>query len=361
MSSLADLLKVEIAEKGPIRLEAYMSRCLGDPDHGYYMSGDPLGKEGDFVTAPEVSQMFGELLGLWAATVWQQMGEPGSFNLVELGPGRGTLMADFLRAAGGMLGFIEAADIHMVEMSPMLAKRQRLVFTTMDHSPTWHERLASVPAGPSLIIANEFFDALPIRQLGKTPAGWRDRAVGLDADGGFVWTALAEEVAAPAGFADAPVGSLLEINETAEAVMREMAERLSADGGAVLAIDYGYTETALGDTFQAVRDHDYADPLESPGDADLTAHVNFQRLAEVAAESGVSVSGPVTQSLFLRRLGIEVRAEQLMQTESRRQKYEIHTGLHRLIDDDQMGNLFKVLAVHDPSLMTLEGFGPDDG
>jgi len=361
VNSLTERLKAEIAEKGPLRLDAYMSQCLGDPDHGYYMTGDPLGKEGDFVTAPEVSQMFGELLGLWAATVWHQMGEPGSFNLVELGPGRGTLMADFLRAASGMPGFIEAADIHMVEMSPMLSKRQRLVFTTVDHSPTWHEQLQSVPAGPSLIIANEFFDALPIRQLEKTPVGWRDRAIGLDADGGFVWTTLADDQAAPAGFEDAPAGSLLEINNAADVVMREIAERLSADGGAALTIDYGYTETALGDTFQAVRNHEYADPLDHPGDADLTAHVNFQRLAEAAAEAGASVLGPVTQGLFLRRLGIEVRAEQLMQTESRRQKYEIHTGLHRLIDDDQMGSLFKALAVLDPSLATLEGFGPDDG
>lgn len=358
MRTLFDHLKSRIDAAGPLRLDAYMAEALGHPEHGYYMKGDPLGRRGDFVTAPEVSQMFGELVGLWCATVWHQMGAPSKINLVELGPGRGTLMADFLRAGADVDGFVEALDIHLVETSPALAKRQRHNLSTLAERPTWHTRFEDVPPGPFLLVANELFDALPIRQLEMTAAGWRERLIGLSADGeGLTWVLGEIEAEAPPNFSDAPLGSIAEIGQAAETLMAVIAHRLVGHSGAALVIDYGYGQPVPGDSFQAVKDHAYADPLVQPGEADLTAHVNFRALADIAAAAGLLVSGPLEQGAFLRNLGIEYRAQQLLKAASKRQYWDIDSALKRLIDDGQMGTLFKVLAVSHPAQPRPEGFG----
>ncbi|MBY4893128.1 SAM-dependent methyltransferase [Rhodobacteraceae bacterium N5(2021)] len=327
-----------IARMGPMSLADYMAECLHDPRFGYYATRDPLGASGDFTTAPEISQMFGELIGLWLAQVWMDQGGAPCM-LVELGPGRGTLMADIMRATRGVPGFHQAVTLHLVEASPVLRAAQ--AETLKAHGPTFHDSLADVPEGPMLLVANEFFDALPIRQFQMNDAGdWQERQVGAR-DGKLIWG-----LAPPAplevrdGFTP---GMILETCAPAQAIAGEIGRRLR-HGGAALIVDYG-DWLSQGDTFQALAGHAYVDPLHTPGEADLTAHVAFEPLARAA---GVRASTLTPQGVFLERLGITARAQALAKGLGGA-ALEAHIAAHRrLTHPDEMGTLFKVLALGDP-------------
>ncbi|HET7716600.1 MAG TPA: SAM-dependent methyltransferase, partial [Bauldia sp.] len=303
MTPLGEKIAALIAANGPITIADYMALCLGDREHGYYMVREPFGGSGDFITAPEVSQIFGELIGLWAVATWQAMGSPSPFVLVELGPGRGTLMADLLRAARLRPAFLDAARIHLVETSPRLRAIQEA--TLAGAAVTWHAAIDALPAGPAIVVANEFFDALPIRQYVATASGWAERMVGLD-EAGRLRFGMRDSAGpsstvpthakpsarmgkpTPSGEGDTPYGAggIVEISPAATAIMSTLATRIASDGGAALIIDYGYEGPAFGETLQAVRGHRHVDPLAEPGEADLTAHVDFAALARAAAEAG---------------------------------------------------------------------------
>lgn len=362
MSGLADHLRRRIALEGPLTIARYMEECLGNPQHGYYMTRDPLGQAGDFTTAPEISQMFGELLGLWAAVQWQAMGMPPLIHLVELGPGRGTLMADALRAAAGVAPFRESLSVHLVETSPVLRAKQKetLAGHHPDVAPLWWNDLSQVPPGPMIVLANEFFDALPIRQFQRDVGGWRERLVTWDEGAGQLAFTLSGNAPKtpliPPPLDQVDAGSLVEICPIGLRKMHTLAARLAAEGGAALIIDYGHDQSGAGDTLQAVRDHEYADVLSDPGAADLTAHVDFQQLAATAILTGALTYGPVGQGEFLMALGITERAAALTEIADRRQRADIDAALARLTGDDQMGRLFRVMAVQHPSLPVPAGF-----
>jgi len=359
VTELADLIIRRIRATGPLTIAEFMAEALQHPRLGYYATRDPLGAAGDFITAPEVSQVFGELIGLWCADLWAKMGRPDPVLLVELGPGRGTLMADALRALAVAPDFRRALRAHLVETSPALRLLQAKALAAAE--PTWHDRLDQVPEGPALIIANEFLDALPIRQFERRSGGWRERRVGLAPDGRTLALVLdsapsASAALIPRSVEPAPEGSVAEVCSTALGLAKELSGRLVACGGAALFIDYGHATSAWGDTLQAVRQHRYHPVLDSPGDADLTAHVDFQALADAARSSGARVHGPVTQGEFLRSLGIEVRARQLEAKASPETRAAVERGVRRLIDPAEMGTLFKVLALLHPDLPTPAGF-----
>jgi len=347
-ASLPDRLRRRIAAEGPLSVADVMAAALVDPEHGYYTTRDPFGAAGDFVTAPEISQTFGELIGLWAAVVWQGMGAPEPVSLIELGPGRGTLMADALRAAGAVPAFRAALRVHLVEASPVLRRRQAEALP--DAAPAWHDDLDSLPDGPSIVIANEFFDALPIVQLVRDGRVWRERRVAVDPAGdGFVWTLTPgasphAALLAPAIRDGAPDGALAEICPAGLSVARALAERVVRDGGAVLAIDYGHAPSGVGDTLQAVKGHRSVGILDTLGEADLTAHVDFAALGRAVGQAGAAQHGPVTQGAFLRNLGIEARADALCRNATQEQRATIRSGCARLIDPDEMGTLFKAVA-----------------
>lgn len=347
MSPLHDIIAAEITAHGPMSVARYMSLCLGHPRHGYYITRDPLGRGGDFTTAPEISQMFGELLGLWAAQVWFDMGRPSPIRLVELGPGRGTLMADALRAAD-KVGLAAAADLWLVETSPVLRAAQAVNLPAAH----WAGRFGDVPDGPAIVIANEFFDALPIRQFVRARDGWRERLVGLSG-GRLVWGLGPASAGLPT---DAPEGSVVEICAAAEAIAGQIGARLAASGGAALIIDYGTLPPATGggDTLQAVAAHAVADPLETPGMADLTAHVDFGALARALAQAGARVAPLVTQGALLTALGLDARAAALARAQPGR-AHEIETQRRRLTAHDQMGTLFKALIAAGPGQPPLPG------
>jgi NADH dehydrogenase [ubiquinone] 1 alpha subcomplex assembly factor 7 len=356
VSPLAALLRDRIAQDGPITVERYMAEALGHPTHGYYVTRDPLGAGGDFTTAPEISQMFGEMIGLWCVATWRRMGAPSPFVLAELGPGRGTLMADALRAARLEPRFLDAARLHLVETSPALRAKQAAALAAC--RPAWHVDFGAVPQGPLLLVANEFFDALPIRQFERTADGWRERLVGHDgARFVFVLSSSEPDETLPA---DAPIGAIAEVSPASLRIMRAIGERIARRGGAALAIDYGYVRTegthAWGETLQALRGHRRHDPLEAPGQADLTAHVDFAALMRAAREAGALTHGPLPQGLFLKALGIELRALRLARDATQEQRAAIDAALHRLTHADGMGLLFKTLAVAHPSLGAPDGF-----
>ena len=356
---LGELLRGIIAQDGPITVERYMALALGHPTLGYYMTRDPFGAAGDFTTAPEISQMFGELLGLWAAAVWDGLGRPDPIPLVELGPGRGTLMADALRAAKALPPFRAALDVHLVETSPVLRQAQERTLATAGCSARWHTGVDTLPDGPAIVLANEFFDALPIRQFVRTPRGWCERLVGLDARGENLIFGLAGE-ADPRLTVAAAEGAVLEFNAAAQAIMAQLAVRIGARGGALLAIDYGSVRPGFGDTLQAVRGHSFTDVLAAPGEADLTAHVDFAALGGVALRAGATVHGPVTQGTVLRRLGIEARAAVLVRGASPAQAEAVGAAVNRLTEPDPgMGELFKVLAVTHPAQPVPPGFASE--
>ncbi|QCO19015.1 class I SAM-dependent methyltransferase (plasmid) [Azospirillum brasilense] len=366
--SLAHHLARRILMDGPLSVAAFMAEALGHPRFGYYMRQDPFGVSGDFTTAPEISQMFGELAGLWCVDTWARLGGPAPFHLVELGPGRGTLMQDALRAAALVPAFREAAQVHLVETSPTLRARQKE--TLAGHPVAWHDRLEDVPEGPTLILANEFFDALPIRQVQKTNHGWFERLIDIDPAAPtdttsetprfrFVLEAFGSAGARliPAALRDAPEGSVVEVSPASQAVARLIGERLAAHPGAALVIDYGYRGgPAVGDTLQALRRHAYAPVLDAPGEADLTAHVDFAAIAAAARDGGAEGFGPVDQGDWLARLGIQPRAAALKRGATTKQAADIDSALARLIAPDQMGTLFKVLALASPGLGPPAGF-----
>jgi NADH dehydrogenase [ubiquinone] 1 alpha subcomplex assembly factor 7 len=359
VSSLADHLRRQIEITGPITVAEYMAAALGHPRHGYYMRGDPLGRNGDFITAPEVSQMFGELIGLWCAAGWQRLGRPARPLLVELGPGRGTLMADALRAGAAVPTFRDSVAVHLVETSPALRRVQRRTLDGVD--VTWHDSLESVPEGPLLLVANELFDALPIHQFVRAPGAWRERLVDVHLGSEEFRFVLAPGPTAAAALipgddADAPPGSVAEVCPAAVSLAHEIGRRVIASGGLALVVDYGGRTGALGDTLQGVRRHDRHEVLDEPGSADLSARVDFAMLARAATEAGATVFGPVMQGDFLIALGIESRAEALRRDATAEQRADIDAALHRLVDPGAMGTLFMALAIGHPEATAPAGF-----
>ncbi len=363
--SLARHLADRIRRDGPLSVARYMEEALGHPTFGYYAGRDPLGTDGDFTTAPEISQMFGELLGLWAAVAWRQMGAPETVRLVELGPGRGSLMADALRAASRAPEFRRALQVHFVEMSPALKARQgeTLAARHADVPVTWWADVSQVPAGPMIVLANEFFDALPIRQFLKTREGWRERLVSLAPDDGgepsFHFT-FGEADAAPRSIPPAYRGgeemTMIEVSPASLRAIHTIARRLAAGRGAALIIDYGHWAKPR-DTLQALKGHESVPVLKTPGGADLTAHVDFAQLASTAEDAGARVFGTLEQGEFLRRLGIERRAGQLMAAaKDGATRGGVAAALRRLTQSNAMGSLFKVLALTSPGQDVPAGF-----
>lgn len=345
--ALADILAARIRADGPLSLADYMQAALWDPAHGYYATRDPLGARGDFVTAPEISQIFGELIGLWFAEAWRQIGAPAPVILCELGPGRGTLMADFLRAATLVPEFRHALRLHLIEVSPSLRAQQQTTLAAA--SPTWHRGIDELPPGPLLLVANEFLDALPIHQYQRSADGWHERRIGLDGQGKLAF-ALDPQAAGEHG--PWPIGSIVEERPVARDLAARLGTRLAAQPGVALFIDYGFYPSAPGDSFQALSNHRFADPLTAPGTADLTAHVDFMDFRAGFDRARIRAHGPVEQGAFLKSLGAEARAVRLAAGKSPAEQETVRAGLGRLTDPAQMGGLFKVLALshHAPNL-----------
>jgi NADH dehydrogenase [ubiquinone] 1 alpha subcomplex assembly factor 7 len=339
--SLLDRLRAEIAQTGPLTVAQYMHRCLHDPRDGYYATQPALGAEGDFITAPLVSQMFGELLGLWAVEVWRRMGSPDRVRLIEVGPGDGTLMSDMLRAAKVAPAFSEAADVWLVEASEPLkaVQRQRL------GDVHWAADISQVPGGaPVILIANELLDCLPTHQFVRTEKGWAERMVGATDDGLTFGLKQASGISI-----EAPTDAVLETSPAQEAFAQTVGDLIASEGGAALLIDYGRTEPGFGDTLQAVKEHKKVDPLACPGEADLTVHADFPAIMAAARNTGVEAA-ILTQGEFLRRLGIEQRAAALSKAAPGRAD-TIARQLDRLVSSDQMGELFKACCIHSPGLV----------
>lgn len=350
--SLVARIREHIHADGPLTVAAYMERCLSY----YYHRRDPLGAKGDFITAPEISQIFGELVGLWCSVCWQRMGRPRA-ALVELGPGRGTLMCDALRATAQVPGFHDNISVHLVEISQSLKARQQEMLRGLHPLLRWHERVEELPDLPLLLIANEFFDALPIHQWMRTQEGWAKRHIGFEQER-FLFQDIPSAFPPPLPYPlpDVPAGALVETCEPALALMHRLGQHLRAHGGALLVVDYGYAQGTCADTLQAVRNHAYASVLETPGEIDLTAHVDFRALAAAAKQEGLAVYGPVGQGNFLRALGAEVRAAQLVNHASEPQRRAVLSGLERLLSPTQMGTLFQVMAICAPTMPPPEGF-----
>jgi NADH dehydrogenase [ubiquinone] 1 alpha subcomplex assembly factor 7 len=352
---LEQQLKARIHSGGPMNVADFMNIALYDPDHGYYTCGDPIGAEGDFITAPEISQIFGELIGLWAAETWRSQGQAAPLKLIELGPGHGTLMADIFHTLGR---FASQADrlgdtiqAAMVEISPLLKNRQRLKLGQWVKKITWHDDLASVPPGPAIILANEFFDALPIRQFELLPIGWREIMLVIGTNHQLEFQAIGEDLAdLPDYAADLPVGSIVEICPQMPAILDQLAARLRQFGGAVLIIDYGHAASLTphqanwASTLQAMSGHHYQPVLTRPGHCDVTAHVDFGQIIHRARAAGLRADGPIGQGEFLQSLGGDTRCQQLMAANPS-QAHDILTRYRRLITPSQMGQLFKVLML----------------
>jgi NADH dehydrogenase [ubiquinone] 1 alpha subcomplex assembly factor 7 len=353
---LLPLLRTLIAERGPISVAAYMALALGHPRHGYYVTRDPFGARGDFTTAPEISQLFGESVAVWCALCWDAMKRPLPLRLVELGPGRGTLMADLTRTLDRIAPAL-APEIHLVETSPVLRRAQEAALR--GRRAAWHEVFAQVPEGPLLLVANEFFDALPIQQFLRAGESWCERRID--------WDAAAERLVFRAGpplpgivpdaFAAAPEGSVYESSAIATALADEIGARLAAAPGAALVVDYGRRAAAPGDTLAAIQGgRKDVDPLAAPGEADLTAHVDFAALAAAFARARAETWGPVTQGELLTALGIKQRLAALMARASAEQAAALESGARRLIAREGMGTLFLALAATSPGLPAPPGF-----
>ena len=346
-ANLAARLAKQIEASGSISVADFMQAA----NQAYYAKGDPLGVNGDFITAPEISQMFGELIGLWLTDIWMRAGRPEGCKYVELGPGRGTLAADAMRS---MQQFDFAPEFFFVETSEALREMQAQAVA----DATFLENVDDIPYdAPLLIVANEFFDALPVRQLVSTHSGWRERVVVRDRGTKFMATpgmnAMDEIV--PAEFRNAPSPSIYETCPAASSIMYELAGRIAANGGAMLIADYGYTLPGIGSTLQAVRAHEYADPFENPGMHDLTAHVNFVELANLARMRDLRVSGPVEQGSWLKALGIDARTQALSASRPE-QADELTAARDRLVEATGMGSLFKILAISNAKWPDPEGF-----
>ncbi len=346
-NTLAERLARQIEGSGSISVAEYMRMANAE----YYNRADPLGVDGDFITAPEISQMFGELVGLWLADIWMRQNRPSQCHYVELGPGRGTLAADALRT---MKQFEFEPEVHFVETSEALRIKQKQAVPISQI----HSGVDDLPDnGPLLVIANEFFDALPIRQLILTHSGWRERVVARDKGSKFIAMPgiQAMDAIVPNEFRTAPAQSIYETSPDAAGVMYDLAARLSKQGGVLLIIDYGYAHPGLGSTLQAVKNHQFVDPFENPGDCDLTAHVNFLEIANLARMRDLRISGPIEQGAWLAALGINQRTSMLAEASPDRAE-ELFAARDRLIEGDKMGSLFKVLAISSPNWSKPEGF-----
>jgi SAM-dependent MidA family methyltransferase len=352
---LTDRLRAQIRQSGPLSVAQYMSACLHDAQDGYYASRPAIGAAGDFITAPMISQMFGELLGLWAAETWNRLGRPGRFLLAEMGPGDGTLMSDALRAGRAVPGFLDAAELWLVETSGPLREAQAARLGWSALTPSWAFGLDELPADrPVILIANELLDCLPANQFLRTAQGWSQRMVGLDGDDELCFGLQSASLPAQA-FADALPGAIVEQSPAQEALGAGLGGRLAAQGGAALLIDYGRDAPGPGDTLQALRGHRKVDPLACPGEADLTVHADFPAVLARARAAGASVTSILGQGEFLRRLGVEQRAAALAR--SRPDMAEtLARQLQRLTAPDQMGELFKACAVHAPAGLVVPGF-----
>jgi NADH dehydrogenase [ubiquinone] 1 alpha subcomplex assembly factor 7 len=351
---LTDLIRAD----GPISIAEFMRIALTGRSDSYYRRGDPFGAAGDFVTAPEISQVFGELIGLWCVDLWQKLGSPKRFTLVELGPGRGTLMKDALRAARVAPTFLEAASVALVDVSEALQKKQREAIGAA--AARWHQRFEDVEVeGPVIVIANEFFDALPIRQYVRTIEGWVERCVGLGADDSLMFGATPGVVDArliPESLRNAAVGSVVELSPARATVARALGESVARIGGAALVIDYGFFGPAAGDTLQAVTVNAFAEVLAQPGTADLTSHVDFTALGSALVESGTRVGDLATQGDFLNRLGAFERTQMLKREATTAQAEALDAAYRRLTAPDAMGSLFKVLCAVWPASIQPAGF-----
>jgi NADH dehydrogenase [ubiquinone] 1 alpha subcomplex assembly factor 7 len=357
-AGLTARLARHIRAHGPMTIAAFMAMALHDREAGYYARRQPLGASGDFVTAPEISQIFGELIGLWCADLWQRMGSPDPVIVAELGPGRGMLVADFLRAASGIAGFRAAMRLYLVEASPVLRAEQQRRLAGVDAA--WLDDVAGLPDGPLLLVANEFLDALPIRQLVRGRTDWAERLVVLDGDGRLCFAGGPESpmlsVLVPAERRDVAPETVFELCPAAAALAAGVAERLREQNGAALFVDYGYTEAPGKSTLAAIGQHRAAGILAAPGTADLSAHVDFTTVAAAARDGGARVHGPVVQGDFLKALGGGLRLQILLRQSAPDQRATLKTGFRRLIDPAEMGTLFKVMAIASPDMPAPAGF-----
>jgi NADH dehydrogenase [ubiquinone] 1 alpha subcomplex assembly factor 7 len=359
-TALAARIKARIRDKGPISVAEYMTLCLLDPVDGYYPTRDPLGSEGDFITAPEISQMFGECLGLWVVQSWDDLGRPDAFNLVELGPGRGIMMADMLKALALQPDCLKAAKVTLIEASAALQAVQAKTLGQSGAQVQWADHLIDVDDRPTLIIGNEFLDCLPIRQFVFAQDDWSERRVGLQ-DGQLRFETDGQAAPKPIretfpGTHPTPAeGDLLEICPSTAQIIDHLADRFHKTPGRALFIDYGPAETEFGDTLQALKSHKKVDVFSAPGDTDLTARVDFSALRQLAQNAGLITHGPLPQRNLLSKLGIEVRAVALLRgNEAARPK--LLRQLQRLLDDDEMGTLFKAVCVSSADLPVPLGF-----
>lgn len=346
--SLAARLHAHIAENGPLTVEAFMQACLSDAASGAYTSRQPIGGAGDFITAPEISQIFGELIGLWSVSVWQSMGAPRAVTVAELGPGRGSLMADALRAWRAVPAFLDVISVALIETSPVMVAAQRSALREARVPVSWYATLDELPDGPLIVLANEFIDALPIRQFIYRDGTWLERLIASDGSGGFCFTegnrlALGDQASDLPD--EAPDGSILEMRPAARTLLYELARRASVAPLAVLIIDYGHDEAGFGDTLQAVRGHRFAATLADPGSADLSAHVDFADLKRRASALGLKPYGPVPQGEFLLKLGLGERRNRLLQRATPAQAEAIASGASRLVDPKQMGILLSLIHI----------------
>ncbi|PWJ75783.1 SAM-dependent MidA family methyltransferase [Pseudaminobacter salicylatoxidans] len=353
MTGLKQRIADLVLASGPLSVADYMALCLFDPKQGYYTTREPFGTEGDFTTAPEISQMFGELVAIWLRTAWDAAGRTSPFVLAEIGPGRGTLMKDMLRTLSKLdPAFAAQASVAMVETSPRLTDIQKRTLGDAAARASWHHSVDALPHLPLFIVGNELFDAIPIRQFVRAGGAWRERAIDLDDAGNLRFVAGAGSVdpaLLPTDAATAPEGAVVEVAPARSALMETIAARISSSGGAGLFIDYGYLEPGVGDTLQALRKHRYEDVLESPGEADLTSHVDFHALAMAARVHGLAPHF-ATQGDFLLGMGLLERAGSLGAPLDAAGREKIHSEVERLAGPDAMGNLFKVLAVARPEI-----------
>jgi len=348
-----------IRAEGPLSIAAYMAIALHDSDDGYYARCDPIGARGDFITAPEISQVFGELIGLWCAMVWCQLGRPDPVILAELGPGRGVMIGDVLRAAATVPDFRRALRIHLLEASASLRSEQERRIAQL--APVWVPRFEDLPDGPMLLVANEFLDALPVRQFVRRGPDWAERMVALDDENRFVFVegppSSVAGLLVPAALRDsAEQGAVVEICPAALALAAALSARFSHQAGAALFIDYGYFPSAPGATLCALRGHREVSLLLSPGTADLGAHVDFAAFAEAARAGGAEIHGPVPQAQLLARLGARERAAALRARATPSQQHALDSGVERLLDPDGMGTLFKAIVLVSSGLPTPPGF-----
>ena len=375
---LEKLIKQKILAEGTITVADYMDFCLGHEKHGYYRSQNPIGKQGDFITSPEISQIFGELLGLWCADVWRTIGSPASYNLIELGPGRGTLMSDLLRALRVRPDAYSAAEVQLVETSPILIECQKEVLKDEIEVCNWHDDIGSIPSRPTILVANEFFDALPIHQIKWVDGDWRECRITLNNKNQLCFVISDEPMTSSHWFnSDNPVqleyqkeivsqfayrrnNDIFEVRTAARQLIKRLSQRFKSEGLVALIIDYGHVKSGSGATLQAVRQHKFTAPLQFPGMADLTAHVDFADLARTASHFGFRCTDPTSQNRFLLSLGLVQRLRILMRTADQSHNASLsehlRSGAERLVDPLQMGELFKVMVVASPSLPQLQSF-----